>query len=80
MFLPMATSSKLTTKRAKLKHGMLSGKLDVSLPSTATAFRAAAKAYTKQATKTKAAAVETLYRERILTKGGEYKKAYAVKG
>jgi len=76
----MTSFSKLTTRRAKLKHGELSGKLDLSVPATATAFRAAAKAYTKQATKTKAAAVETLRRERILTKGGKFTRAYAVKG
>ncbi len=73
----MTNISKPTTKRPKLKHGKLSGKLDVSSPATATAFRAAAKAYTKQATKSKAAAVKTLQRERILTKGGKFTKAYA---
>ena len=76
----MANSPKATAKRAKLKNGHLGGRLDVSLPSTATAFRAAAKAYTKQAIKTKAAAVKTLQRERILTKGGEFAKPYTAKG
>jgi hypothetical protein len=76
----MANSSKPTIKRAGMKHSKLTGKLDVSSAATATAFRAAAKAYTKQATKTKAAAVKTLHRERILTKGGEFTKTYAAKG
>jgi len=75
----MANNSKITTKRAKRKFGDLSGKLDVSLSSTATAFRAAAKAYTKEAVKTKASAVKTLHGERILTKGGKFTKPYAAK-
>ncbi|MGA2485220.1 MAG: hypothetical protein ABSF49_04430 [Roseiarcus sp.] len=76
----MANSSKLTTKREWPKHSDLSGRLDVSSSATAIAFRAAAKAYTKRATKTKKSAVETLQRERILTKDGGFTKAYAVKG
>jgi hypothetical protein len=76
----MTISSKLTIKRVKRKQVGLNGSLDVSSPATATAFRAAAKAYTKEATRTKAAAVKTLHRERILTKGGKFTKAYAVKG
>jgi hypothetical protein len=76
----MASGSKLPTKRARLKHSELTEKLDVSSATTATAFRAAAKAYTERATKTKAAAVKTLHRERILTKAGEFTKTYAAKG
>jgi hypothetical protein len=73
----MADSSKPTSKRAKRKGGERIGTLDLSLSSTATAFRAAAKAYTEQAIKTKAAAIKTLHRERILTKGGKFTKPYA---
>jgi hypothetical protein len=50
---------------------------DVSLSETAVAFREAAKAYTKQAVKSKASALKTLHREGILTKGGKLAKAYA---
>jgi hypothetical protein len=76
----MANRSKLTGKRTKSKLGELSGRLDVISPATATAFRAAAKAYTKKAIKTKASAVKTLHRERILTKDGAFTKTYSLKG
>lgn len=76
----MANNSKLTSKRDRPKGDDLGGKLDVSSSSAAIAFRAAAKAYTQKATKTKKSAVATLHRERILTKGGQFTKAYAAKG
>jgi hypothetical protein len=76
----MANSSTLTGKRTKSKLGEPSGRLDVISPATAMAFRVAAKAYTKKATKTKASAVKTLHRERILTKSGVFTKAYSLKG
>lgn len=68
------------SKHAKPKRKGANGALDMSLPATAHAFRAAAKAYTKQAVKTKASAVETLHREGILTKTGQFTKTYALKG
>lgn len=74
----MAKISKPTTKRAKPKLGK--DALDITLPATAAVFRAAAIAYTKKATKTKATAVNALRRERILTKRGQFTKAYAAKG
>ena len=76
----MTNSSTLGGKRRKSKLGEPSGGLDVISPATATAFRAAAKAYTKKATKTKASAVKTLHRERILTKSGVFTKTYSSKG
>jgi hypothetical protein len=51
--------------------------LDLSSPATAKAFKAAANAYTKKATKTKASAIKTLRREGILTKNGRLAKPYA---
>ena len=42
----------------------------------AAAFRKAAKAYTVKATKTRDSALDTLRREGILTKSGEYAKAF----
>jgi hypothetical protein len=58
----------------------LNGKFDMSSPAAAVAFRAAAAAYTKKATETKASAVATLHREKILTRTGQFKKAYGLKG
>jgi hypothetical protein len=51
--------------------------LDLSSPATAEAFKAAAKAYTKKATKTKASAIKTLRGEGILAKNGRLAKRYA---
>jgi hypothetical protein len=48
-----------------------------SAPISAEAFRKAAEAYTVEATKTRDSAVETLKRERILTKRGELAKAFS---
>jgi hypothetical protein len=73
----MENSSKPASKRTKSNHGGRRGRLDVSSPATATEFRAAAKAYTERATKTKAEAVKTLHRERILTKDGGFTKTYS---
>jgi hypothetical protein len=67
-------------KPPKFKASALNARLDMSSPATAKAFHAAAKAYTKKATTTKAAAMETLCREKILTRRGQLKKAYALKG
>ncbi len=67
-------------KSQKFKASALKARLDMSSLATARAFRAAAEAYTKKATTTKAAALEALCREKILTRSGQFKKAYAVKG
>jgi hypothetical protein len=48
-----------------------------SAPISAEAFRNAAEAYTVEATKTRDSALETLKRERILTKRGELAKAFS---
>jgi hypothetical protein len=52
-------------------------RLDLNSPATAEAFEVAAQAYTARSTKTKASAIETLYREGILTKAGRLTKPYA---
>lgn len=52
------------------------GKLDMSSPLTLEKFRDASVAYTLKATKSKASAVKTLQRERILTKSGKLTKTY----
>lgn len=49
----------------------------LSAPISTAAFREAAKVYTVKATKTRASAVDTLKRERILTKSGAFAKAFS---
>jgi hypothetical protein len=61
------------------KKNRTAHRLDLSAPATARAFKAAAKAYTAKATKTKTSAIETLRREGILTKNGRLTKRYAAK-
>ena len=73
MMLDSAKPSAKPTKRKPVKPSL---SLDMSAPATAAAFRVAAAAYTKKATKTKATAVKTLHRERILTKAGDFTKTY----
>jgi hypothetical protein len=76
----MARKSKLLTPSAKPKQSSLAGRLDVASPATAAAFRVAAEAYTKRATKTKGAAIKILHGEGILKKRGGLAKPYALKG
>lgn len=73
----MAGTRKLKGQIEEPKFKGLSGRLDMDSPATATAFRLAAEAYTKKATKTRAAALETLQREGILTKSGKLTKRYS---
>jgi hypothetical protein len=63
----------------KKNHAARLLRLDLNSPATAEAFEAMAKAYTKKATKSKAAAIKTLQREGILTKGGRLTRRYAAK-
>ena len=64
----MAKSGTANSKSFRLKS-----------PTTAAKFRAAAKAYTQKATKSRAAAIKTLQREGILTPKGRLSKHYAPK-
>ncbi|HEX4079102.1 MAG TPA: hypothetical protein VHX61_09545 [Rhizomicrobium sp.] len=70
----------MTNMRIMAKSGTANGR-SFHLKSSATAarFRAAAKRYTKKATKSRAAAVKTLQREGILTPKGRLSKHYAPK-
>ena len=73
--MPIARKSSSKSAISKLKE--LGGKLDLDSPATAEAFRLAAEAYTRTATRTKEAAVRTLQREGILTRSGKLTKRYS---
>ena len=76
----MELKIKRASKTMKLPAGSSAVmRSDMSSLAAAKAFRVAAKAYTAEATQTRARAVETLAGEGILTREGRLAKRYAAK-